>query len=271
MIFLPLEPTLNMIPIILLLILSLTINSTILWLLLKREVKFWQMVKLTSVAVTLNKLLLTGSGYLAMSWKMKSYLFPLSRSFIAFTLLELTTVLPWLIFGIYFGAKVAIKIHPFLIIVLFLILFLIYKRKGKSVFLKDTWIYLRDSSIEVLKVLPLSLLGIILHTLYYSFILKIFKVNFLLSEIFKIVAISFTFGYLSPAPSGLGFKEGSLIFLLMQHNLSLKDSFLIAITERFISTVFFATLGVCFGFGIIKEMVLRRMRIKPKRSITTIC
>lgn len=247
--------------IVLTLAIGVFISSFVLWVLLNRKITLWQTIKLTCIAGAMNKLLLTGSGYMAMIWKMKTDDFPLSKSIPAFTLFELFSVLPWLISGFYFGAKVAIKIPSFLMVVGVLILiFAIYKIRKRKVFLKDTFNYFKEAGLHMSLIIPVILINVILGLIYYLFLFRIFRVNLSLLEIFKIIAITFTVGYLSPAPSGLGFKEGSLVFLLMQHNLSLKSSLSIAITDRLITTILYAILGFSLGAKMIKNALRARFR-----------
>jgi len=247
--------------IFLILSINVLINSFIFWRLLNKGVEFFRAVKIICIAGAMNKLLLTGSGYAAMSWKLKSDDFPVSRSISAFAIFELFSVSPWLISGFYFGAEASVRMPSFLLFIMGLVFILaIYKIRKTKNFLKDALSYFKDSTRNIPLIIPLVLINVILLVIYYQFLFRGFGVNLPLIEIFKIIAIAFTVGYLSPAPSGLGFKEGSLVFLLMQRNLSLKSSLSIAITDRLITTILYAILGFSLGAKMIKNTLRERFK-----------
>ncbi len=238
---------------------SIFICAIILLVLLNKDIKLWQAIKLICICGALNKFLLTGSGYLAISRGLKINGLPFYKSLSAFAIFELFSILPWLICGLYFGAKVAIEIPSVLIIFLAIVLFfIIFKKENTQRFLKNALNYVKESKFNIPKILPLVLINAILGVAYYFFLLRCFSVEFSILELFKIVTVAFTVGYLSPAPAGLGFKEGSLVFLLMQKGLLLKDSMAIAVVDRVIATGFYAVLGFLFGARIIKDEIGKR-------------
>lgn len=240
--------------------LSILISSSVLWILLNRRIKLWQAIKLSCIITALNKLLLTGSGYAVMSWKLKSDDFPLHRSLASFAVFELFSVLPWLILGFYFGAKITIKVPVFLIVILVLILLsVIFKREAIINFLKNVLNYLKELKFGFIGIIPLVITNTALGITYYFFLFKVFGFSLKLLDILKVVSVSFTLGYLSIFPSGLGVKEGSMIYLLAKQGIPLSSSASIAITDRLLVTSFYASLGFLFGANIIKDEIKRRL------------
>ena len=250
----------DVILIFLVLLISIFIGSVIFWILLNKKFKFWQTIKLYCVASALNKLLLTPAlGYATMSWKLKSDGFPLHRSLASFAVFELFSVLPWLISGFYFGAKITLKVPVFLIVILVLILLsVIFKREAIIHFLKNVLNYLKELKFGFLGIIPLVITNVALGTIYYFFLFKVFGFSLKLLDILKVSSVSFTLGYLSILPSGLGVKEGSMIYLLAKQGISLSSSTSIAITDRLLVTSLYASLGFLFGANIIKDEIKRR-------------
>jgi len=245
------------------LIINLFINAVIFWLLSDREINFFQAIKLTSVIGAMNKLLLTGSGYLAMTWKLKEYDFPVTKSIPVFSLFELVSLAPWLVSGFYFGAKAAIKIPVFFIVgAAIILIFTLFKIKKAKEFLIESLNYLKKIIPNIPLIIPLILVNVSLSLAYYYFLFGSFGIVFSIWEVFRMVSIAITIGYLSPSPSGLGFKEGSLVFLLMQNNISLKSSISIAIADRLIVTILYAVLGLFFGWGMFKNNLKSRFNIR---------
>lgn len=249
----------NIIFLVFILTVNVFVNSIIFWILLNSKIKFSQAIRLSSTAAALNKLFLSGSGYAAMSLKLKSSNLPFYKSLASFAAFELFSVLPWLILGFYFGAKLAIRVPLFFIVILAIgIISAIYKRKKAAGFIKDIWVYFKEIKLNILLIIPPVLINFILGVLYYFFLLRIF--GFVLSpiDVLKIAAISFTLGYLSPAPAGLGFKEGGFIFLLAQKGLSLSESLPIAIADRVILTGFYLIVGSLFGTEMLINQIRKR-------------
>lgn len=261
---------LNGILIFLALALIILISSFIFWILLNKDIKLWQAIKLICISGALNKILLTGSGYAAASWKLKSDDFPVYKSLSSFGVLELFSVMPWLILGLFWGAEIAIRIPLFLIVLFVLVLgFAIYKRKSMLDFLKNALSYLKKIRSNILMVIPLVLINIMIGIIYYFFLFRAFGFNCDFLNILKIVSVAFTIGYLSPSPAGLGFKEGGMVFLLMQQNLSFSSACYIAIADRIIMTGFYIILGFLFGAGIIRDEVRKKLWLQKKeRNIT---
>ncbi|MFH0790296.1 MAG: lysylphosphatidylglycerol synthase domain-containing protein [Candidatus Omnitrophota bacterium] len=250
---------LNCILVFLALNFSIFICAIILSVLLNKDIKLWQAIKLICICGALNKFLLTGSGYLVISRRLKINGLAFYKSLSAFGIFELFSAAPWIFLGLYFGANIAIRIPALLTVFLVLgLIFAIYKRKEAAIFLKETLSYFKKTKFNIIAIIPLVLINVLTYTIYYSSFFRVFGVRFDLLDVLKIVSVAFTVGYLSPAPGGLGFKESGLIFLLMQKGLSLKDSLSIAITDRVLITAFYLILGILFGAEMIVGEIKKR-------------
>lgn len=257
----------NIILIVLTLAIGFFISPLVLWVILNRKITLWQTIKLTYIINGLNKLLLTGSGYLAMSWKLKGESFPISLSLSSFVIFELFSILPWLISGFYFGAKITVETPGFFIAILILILvFSICRGKTLLNLFKNALAYLKEMKINFLIIIPLLITNVALGIIYYFFLFNLFGFNLKFQDILRIVSVSFTLGYLSIFPAGLGVKEGSLIYLLAGEGIPLSSSAGIAITDRILMTSFYAFFGFLFGAKIIKEEIGRRFMAKKKQN-----
>lgn len=212
--------------------------------------------------------LLTGSGYAAAAWKLKNDNFPFLESLSSFAILELFFVLPWLILGFYFGAGITIETPGFLIAILVLILvFAICKGKAMINLLKNVLPYFKKIRVNFIIITPLLIINIVLGITYYFFLFNLFGFNPGFKDILRIVPVSFTLGYLSIFPAGLGVKEGSLIYLLTEEGIPLSSSISIAITDRVLMTSFYAFFGFLFGAKIIREEIRRRFMLKKKAKL----
>lgn len=247
------------------LILSVFVSSVIFWVLLNKKIKLWESIKLVSIATSLNRLMLTGSGYAAMSYKLKKDRLPFHKSVSSFVALELFLMFPWLVLGIYFGFKVAAKVPVFFAAFSALaLIFAIYKRDKAKDFVKESWLHFRGIKSGAFIIIPLVLLHLLAGVIYYFFLFKAFGFSFSCADILKIATVSVAMGYFSPAPGGLGFKEFGMVFLLMQKNLSLKDSLSIAVTDRIAVTAFYLILGFLFGTDLILSRIRARFKHKNK-------
>lgn len=251
------------IPVILMAIVLL--NSWIFWILVGHRVKPGEAFKITVVATAMNKLLLTGTGYAAMSFKAKRISLAATDLILSFIFLELFSVAPYLLTGLYFGARMTAKI-PIVLIGSMLIIFLVavYKIKKAQDFLKGAVNYLGGICPTLPLIISGAVINFILGIAYYFFLFKFYGVRLPVIEILKIISITFATGYLSPAPSGLGFKDGMLTFLLTQHNIVLSTAALIAVTDRLIGTFLYAFLGFIFGGDIILQKIRGIGRHSPK-------
>lgn len=238
------------------LILNIFLNCVIFWFFLGKQIKLLDAIKVSCAAIALNRLFFVGSGYAAMSYKLKRDDLPLHKSISSFLAVELFLVSPWLISGLYFGSKFALKIPPFFSVLLAALLILLFYKKKKAMgALKDAWLHFKSIRMNIFVILPIVLINFFSGILYYFFLLKAFGFTFSLTEILKVATVAFNIGYLSPAPSGLGFKESGLVFLLMQKDLSLKSSLSIALTDRALVTALYLILGFLFGSGIIQKEI----------------
>jgi len=237
---------------LMLLFCGLGVYTLIFWLLINKEMTLGKALQLCTAALVLNKFLFTGIGYAAVSGKLKSDEFPLHKSISAFVLSEMFVITPWVVSGLYFGARVGLKIPLiFIIFLLLALVFLLYKRKKAQRFLQEAAAYVRETSVHLGCVLPLAVINILISITYYYFLFDAFRVSMSFAEVFKIVSVSFTVGYLSPLPSGLAFREGSMIFLLMQQGLAFNKALSIALTDRLAVTVFFIVIGFLCAAQII--------------------
>lgn len=258
----------NIILIVLTLAIGFFISPFILWVILNRKITLWQTIKLTYIINALNKLFLTGSGYLAMGWKLKNESFPITRSLSSFAIFELISILPWLISGFYFGARITIETPGFFIVILILIfVFSIYKGKTILSLFKNVLTYFKEIRIDFLVIIPLLITNVALGIIYYFLLFNLFGFSLRFPDILRIVSVSFTLGYLSIFPAGLGAKEGGLIYLLAGEGIPLPSSISIAITDRVLMTSFYAFFGFLFGAKIIKEEVRKRFTVKKKAKL----
>lgn len=253
----------NIILIILALTSSIFISSLIFWNLLNRRIRLLESIKLVCTATSLNRLILTGSGYAAMSYKLKKEHLPLHKSISSFVALELLLMLPWLALGIYFGFNIAVKVPVFFAVFLAIgLVFAIYKKEKAVNFAKEAWLHFKGIKSGIFIIIPLVLLHLSAGIIYYFFLFKVFGFTFPLADILKIATVSVAIGYFSPAPGGLGFKESGLVFLLMQKNISFRDSLSIAVTDRAAATAFYLILGFLFG----TDLILKEIRARFKRN-----
>ena len=245
--------------------LSVFINSLALWILLNKSIGIREMIRLTCIAIALNKLLLTGSGYVLLSLKLKRDEVPVYKTISAFIILELFSISPWLILGFYFGAKVFLKIPVIFIAILWLLLIFIIIEKNKIInFFKKVIGYFKEIRLNFFIIVPLVLLNVLLGFAYYFLLFKSFGFFFNRLDVLRIVSVAITVGYLSPAPAGLGFKESSMVFLLIHQGFSLKNSISFTIADRIISTAFYLALGFLFGAETIINEIKTRLNYARK-------
>jgi len=247
--------------IVLILLLISIVNAVDFYILIYPELTIKEAFNLITTAAALNKLLFTGSGYLTASYLSRNKNLPFYKALSAFLLLEALGVSLWLGLGICFGAKIAVKIPWF--IISFLIIFAItaWFKKDKLVsVLKSVWRYFKERWVRIIIIAPLVVLNTALFVLCYFFLFRFFNFHPTILSIIKIISISFTVGYLSPAPAGLGFKDTGLVLLLMNSGLTLNAAVSLAVFDRVFVTVFRGVLGGIFGYDLIKEEIKRRFK-----------
>ena len=171
------------------------------------ELKIKDSFKLIVTATALNKLLFTGSGYLTSSYFSRSKDLSFYKALSAFLLLEALGVFLWIGMGIYFGVKLVIKMPSIIILILaFLLLLLVMIWSQRQKFTKaarNILITFKNMGKRVPLIMPLIILNMMLFIAYYFFLFRIFNFHPKFLTIIKIISISFTVGYLSPAPAGL--------------------------------------------------------------------
>ena len=247
--------------IVLILLLISIVNAVDFYILIYPELTIKEAFKLITTAAAFNKLLFTGSGYLTASYLSRNKNLPFYKALSAFLLLEALGVSLWLGLGIYFGAKIAVKIPWF--IIPFLIIFAItawFKKDKLASVLKSVWRYFKERWVRIIIIAPLVVLNTALFVLCYFFLFRFFNFHPTILSIIKIISISFTVGYLSPAPAGLGFKDTGLVLLLMNSGLTLNAAVSLAVFDRVFVTVFRGVLGGIFGYDLIKEEIKRRFK-----------
>ncbi len=246
------------------LLINMGIYSLVFWLLLGKAVKIGRAFQLSTAALVLNKFLLTGAGYAAASAKLKNDNVAFHKSLPAFIFMEFLFVVPLLASGLYYGAHIVVRAPLFLLgFILLLAIFALYKRKKIKGFFREVASEAKAASAHLWLIIPLVAANIFLIIVYYKLLLGVFNIPLSFYEIYKLVAVSFTIGYLSPVPSGLAFKEGSLIYLLMQKGQAFNTALSLAITDRAIITGFYIILGfLCAGhivFSAVREEYVKRV------------
>jgi uncharacterized protein (TIRG00374 family) len=235
--------------------------SAVLYLLLFREISFKLAHKLTCVAMVLNKLLFSGTGYLASSYFFQAKQFKFSKALSAFIVLEFFVSLPWVILGFYFGGKMSAQ-SPGVLAIIFLAAataFLFKKNKIKKI-LQDSRSHFTAAAKKIVFFVPLITGQMIIFVVYYLVFFKLFGYSFNFISIIRFIAISFTVGYLSPAPAGIGFKEAGMIYLLKENGLDFSQAALLAVSDRIITTIFWLAIGLVTGFDIIQETLLKKLK-----------
>jgi len=234
------------------------------YLLAGRRIPLAKVCRLVFCASALNKLLFTGSGFLAASRLGRDETETKSSQILAvFVLLELLSVSGWLAAGIFFGARMAkgapLILAVFLAIVLAALWFKLRPKKGDagSPSWKDSF---KTAPRYVLLVMPLIVINAFLFAAYYFFFFRAFGAALSLLATIKIVAVSFTAGYLSPAPSGLGFKDAGLAALLVAAGLSPGLAITLAVVDRLLVSIFWVFLGGGSAIELAKQEFRRRTK-----------
>ena len=108
------------------------VNAVVFYFIVGGAVKLKDAFKLTGIATSVNKIIFSGSGYLLSSYLSQEKRLSFSRSISAFFMLEFLSVSLWLVLGLYFGAKLAIRI-PWVILAAAIIVFITVWFRGKRV------------------------------------------------------------------------------------------------------------------------------------------
>ena len=250
--------------IVLILLLISVVSAVCFYIFVYPELKIKESFKLIITAAALNKLLFTGSGYLTSSYLSRNKDLSFYKALSAFLLLEALGVSLWIGMGVYFGVKLVIKVPSIIILVLaFLLLLMLWLQRQKFIkAAKNILMTFKNMGKRVPLIIPLIILNMVLSIAYYFLLFRIFNFHPGFLSIIKIISISFTVGYLSPAPAGLGFKDTGMVLLLVNSGLKLNTAISLAILDRVIVTVFWAILGSIFSYDLIKEEIKRRFKRK---------
>lgn len=241
------------------------LNAVNFYLLYGGGMKLREAVRLTTVAAALNKLFFTGSGYVAASLVSRNKNLEFHRTIAAFLVLEAASILPWLALGVCFGAAIAFRRPVIFIAVAALFFAAAWKKRDKlAKAFKDILESFAATCKRLFFIVPFVPANMLLLALYYLFIFRLFDFTPGLLEVVKITAVTFTIGYLSPAPAGLGFKEAGMVLLLTRYGLPPGTATAIALADRFIMTVLVGICGGIFGFDLLREEL--RKKLKKERN-----
>jgi uncharacterized membrane protein YbhN (UPF0104 family) len=237
--------------IFLLLAASAASAGVMLWILLNREVSIQEALRLTCIAWALNKLFLFGSGYIAMIVKLKHGRMPAHKSLVAFLLLELLCVVPWILLGFYFGARFCLRWPFFFLLIAAAVCLLWYQAKKNKKLLLDSWEYVRAIKMSLTAVIPFLLAHLSALLLYYFALMRLCSVKMDWQMVTKIMSMSIAAGYLSPAPAGIGFKEAAMTALFMQQGFTFARALSIAVADRLIVSLAFLAFGLLAGAKLL--------------------
>lgn len=249
--------------IVLILVLISLINAINFYFLVDKRITLKEAFKLTSVATALNRVLFTGSGYLTSSYFCRNKNLSPAKALSAFFLLEFFPISLWLILGVYFGGKLAVKAPLIFIAILIVLVIANWKKKNRFIRLtKNILGHFKEMRKGFFLIIPFVVLNIALLIAYYFFLFRLFSFQPDILSAIKIISLSFTLGYLSPAPGGLGFKEAGLVFLLMENGFTFSNAMSLAILDRVLITAFWVILASLLGFDLIKEEIKKRFKRK---------
>ena len=236
------------------------VNAVVFYFIIGGAVKLKDAFRLTGIATSVNKIIFSGSGYLLSSYLSREKKLSFSRTIGAFFMLEFLSVSLWLVLGLYFGAKLAIRI-PWIILVAAIIVFITVWFRGKRVVetARSLLRYFKVIKNRIIFIMPFIILNMALVVIYYFVLFKFFNLCFSFIKILKIVSISFSTGYLSFAPAGLGFKDTALVFLLAEEGVTWRMALSIAVIDRVIVTLFWGLLGLVLGFDSVKKEIVKRL------------
>jgi uncharacterized protein (TIRG00374 family) len=175
--------------------------------------------------------------------------------------MEVCSISLWLPLGIYFGAQLLMRttfIFPIILIVL--LVSVLVRRNKVSSSIKSALSSFRNIGKSIFLVVVFIALTIVFYLLYYFFLFKLFNFQIDSLSIVKIVALSFTLGYLSPSPSGLGFKETGLVLLLIEKGIPGNYALSFVIVDRIIITFFWGVLGFLVGYDVIKTEISTKLK-----------
>ncbi|MFA5363351.1 MAG: lysylphosphatidylglycerol synthase domain-containing protein [Candidatus Omnitrophota bacterium] len=249
------------------LILSTIVISAGLRILLNGDIKLWEAVRLNCVATALNKIFFTGTGYAALSWKLKKDNIPYHKTLSALALIELSISLPWIACGLFFGVRVGWEAPLIFLGAIGLIAVFLAVRKNKiKDFLGKIFGYLKDIAPNIMGFIPVISLNFLLGWGYYFLLFKTFGLSISIFDVLEVVSVAFSAGYLSPIPSGLGIKDSGIIYMLMKHGVPFKNALIIAMADRGIVTGLYLILGFLFGADIIRQEIKSKFKRRVREK-----
>lgn len=236
------------------------------YLILARKIAFGQAFKLALFAAAINKLIFSGSGFLASGYLARNKNLSFGQVFPAFIFLEIITNSIWLGAGIYFGSALALGMPLVLIALLIIVVLVIWRKKSKfSPYLKDFKTQAKTLKTSLLWAMPTIILNVLFYLAYYYFLFRIFSLEVTFISLLRIVSIAFCAGYLSFAPSGIGFKEAGMVGILMTTGVDFWSATSIALWDRAIITLASLILGSITGGDILWQEI-KRLRTKDSNT-----
>ncbi len=256
---------LSIIPIIVILCGLSLLNAIIFFIVIEKRLPFKEVFKLTSTAIALNRLFFTGSGYLAGSYFQRSDEASFRRILSTFFVMEFMVISPWLVMGLYFSTKLAASLLWVVLVILVAFVIALWLKRNK---LKEIASTLTEYAMRrwptMFILFPLVIVYFVLVVFYYRLLFGMFDFYPSMYELVKIVSISFTAGYLSFTPGGMGFRDAGFVLLLKAAGLTIGDAFVVTFTDRMIMMFFWTTMGLFCGYPILRDEVRRRFFVRRR-------
>jgi uncharacterized membrane protein YbhN (UPF0104 family) len=247
---------------ILVLLLRAIFAAGIFYILSGKKAAWFNCLKLTVVAGALNKLFVSASGFIAGSYCSRFVGLPVGVVLGNFFIAELLSVSGWILLAIYFGARTVAIAPVYLVAGILCLLVLIYFQRARGLKL---WRLLRDQTANMGRNIVwcglYAGLDMFLFAFYYKVLFLYFKLDIAANKILEIIALSFSAGYLSPTPSGLGVKDAALVGLLMAQGVPGANAGLIAIVDRLIITGFWLAIGFFVSADLLKQAWINRKKV----------
>jgi len=229
---------------VLMLVLIALAHAGAFYFLFGRTITYREALRINCAAIALNKIFFSGTGFVMAGSLAKNKNISWQKVLGVFLVLEGLSVIPWLIAGCFFGITfAAVNAYIVLAVILFGLLFIWIKREKFRKVLFDMRVHAGQIGKNIVYALPCIILEMFLFFCYYVFLFQGYALNITGFNIFKIVAVSFSAGYLSPAPSGLGFKDAALAGLLLLQGVAAGKAAMIMAFDRLIIMVFWLAMG----------------------------
>lgn len=234
-------------------------NAVCFYLLVDGKVNFKEAFVLSSVAAALNKFFFSGSGYLISSYCSKHKKMDFYQALAAFAVFEACVAFLYICLAVYFGARMVYRFPWVVMGVLFLFIILGWrKRKGILNHFRKIISCFSRMKYRVICIIPFVIILAGLNVVYYFTLFRMFGFNLDSLAVSRIFFVSFSVGYLSPFPTGLGSKDASLVLLLAEQGVRAKTAVSCALVDRGIVTLFFLMLGIFSGSGLILPQLKAR-------------